>query len=41
VSDSFLRLADVQRRVPFSCSTIYLMISRASSQSRSVSEPAP
>ena len=28
VSDSFLRLADVQRRVPFSRSTIYLMISR-------------
>jgi prophage regulatory protein len=28
VSDSFLRLADVQRRAPFSRSTIYLMISR-------------
>jgi prophage regulatory protein len=28
VSDSFLRLADVQRRVPFSGSTIYLMTSR-------------
>ena len=28
MSDSFLRLADVQRRVPFSRSTIYLMISR-------------
>jgi len=28
VSDSFLRLADVQRRVLFSRSTIYLMISR-------------
>jgi hypothetical protein len=41
VSDSFLRLADVQRRVPFSRSTIYLMISRASSRSRSALEPAP
>ncbi len=28
MSDSFLRLADVQRRVAFSRSTIYLMISR-------------
>ena len=28
MSDSFLRLADVQRRVPFSRSAIYLMISR-------------
>ena len=28
MSDSFLRLADVQRHVPFSRSTIYLMISR-------------
>ncbi len=28
MTDSFLRLADVQRRVPFSRSTIYLMIAR-------------
>jgi prophage regulatory protein len=28
MSEAFLRLADVQRRVPFSRSSIYLMISR-------------